>query len=241
MGTTSALAGDAQFDIKHRVVGAALLVFIAVVVLPLLLDGQPEGLQAPEVVVAAHKAAPDEFMSKIQPLSTPTTTHGDPGAPPSRAPQETLPVESLPEQKAAAAPPSGAPEASTAEPPKRAPLVVVASPAAPEVAAAAPQAAPREQADAGERSPQTKVPAAAPTRRGWVVQVGVFSKSDNASRLVTQLRDAGFAAQASPTDTQSGTATKVWVGPFDERVRAARVRADIEKALGQKGFIAAYP
>lgn len=236
METTSALAGDAQFDIKHRVAGAALLVFIAVIVLPLILDGHPEGLQPPEAVAPADRAPPEEFVSKIQPLSMPTTTHGDPGAA-----QGTPAGEGLPERKASAPAPAGAPEPSTAERPKRAPVAAVASPAAPKVAPAAPQAAPDEQADTGERSPPTKVPAAAPARRGWVVQVGVFSKPDNASRLVAQLRDAGFSAQASPTDTQSGAVTKVWVGPFDERVRAARVRADIEKAVGQKGFIAAYP
>ncbi len=240
MGTTSVLGGDAQVDFKHRVVGATLLVVIAVVVLPLILDGSPESLQPPEEVAPADRAEPDQFVSKIQPLGTPMTTQGSPGVP---RPQGTRADERLPEQKAPAAPPVDTPERGTAEKPKTAPVAAVAKPPAPKVAAVEPRAepAPRKQADAAEKSPQTKVPAPAPTPRGWVVQVGVFSKPDNASRLVTQLRDAGFAAEASSTDTQSGVATKVWVGPFAERVRAARARADIEKAIGQKGFIAAYP
>jgi DedD protein len=89
---------------------------------------------------------------------------------------------------------------------------------------------------------KTKTSVEPAVTRGWVVRVGTFSVSENASRILQELRAKGFRASSTKINTASGSsATRVWVGPVAERVQAARLRNDIERKTGEKGLITAYP
>lgn len=59
---------------------------------------------------------------------------------------------------------------------------------------------------------------------GWVVQLGVFRHQKNVRELLSQLRDAGYRAFSRPVKTSSGELTKVFVGPDLEK-------ESLEKAL----------
>ena len=59
---------------------------------------------------------------------------------------------------------------------------------------------------------------------GWVVQLGVFRHQKNVRELLSQLRDAGYRAFSRPVQTSSGELTKVFVGPDLEK-------ESLEKAL----------
>ncbi len=221
MTTTSAALDAPQFELKHRVAGALILVALAVLVLPALLDGPSDGEEAVQLSAGSPDAdAPGVFVSRVQPLGRTTAVHEDP-------------VKATPPTPPASTPP----KLATATEVVPQPSAATPSPRVDDAPAEAP----------AEPPPPTDRPAAPSTsdapaiERGWMVQVGVFSKTENADRLLTSLRAAGFDARASEVKTDSGNATRVWVGPFEDRVSAARVRSDIEASVGEKGFIATYP
>jgi DedD protein len=48
---------------------------------------------------------------------------------------------------------------------------------------------------------------------GWVVQLGSFRHKKNVQELLNRLDKAGYRAFSRPVKTNSGTLTKVFVGP----------------------------
>lgn len=76
---------------------------------------------------------------------------------------------------------------------------------------------------------------------GWVVRVGTFGKKENANRVVKRLQQAGFEPSTTNIKTDKGQATRVWIGPYAQRVEAARMRTRVQQVTGGEGYIAAYP
>ncbi|HSH41552.1 MAG TPA: SPOR domain-containing protein, partial [Arenicellales bacterium] len=97
--------------------------------------------------------------------------------------------------------------------------------------------------DAGAAQPVEPVPAAEPRQveRGWIVQVGTFRKSSNAEKLMSDLKSSGFGPSTTDVETSAGPATRVWVGPFETRVEAARVKNRVAQKIGSEPLIVAYP
>ncbi len=87
------------------------------------------------------------------------------------------------------------------------------------------------------------VPAAPLPRdaRGWVVQIGAFSKVDEANEQVTKLRTAGFTAFVDRLDAPSGTLHRVRVGPEAQRAGADRLQASIRQSLAVDGVVMRHP
>jgi DedD protein len=218
---------EPDFVLKHRIVGALILIGFGVVVLPWILGG-PESTGTATVTEPAQANANNEddntkvFVSRITPIG---------GA--------TPPVLAVKKDQAGQADNTAAAITTTAVEPektaKKKPEVTATS-ATPEktvTTTATKSAAPK---------PTTKVAKAAPElTRGWVVRIGTFSKPENAKRVMGTLRTKGFDPQSGKYKTKSGAATRVWVGPYAKRVEAARVRTRIERVTGEKGLITPYP
>lgn len=71
----------------------------------------------------------------------------------------------------------------------------------------------------------------------WVVQLGSFSEQANATKLVYQLRDAGYRASSITVTDSSGTVFKVRVGPMIERSEAVQMEQAIKRDLGLDGLV----
>jgi len=211
------------FVLKHRLTGAAVLIGFAVVVLPLLLGGPEEqvGTEPSEQT----RNAPDSnvFRSNITPIG------GD-----------------TPSVQAAAEPDAGA-DNNGAE-----------GSAAATAGDAAASAADPDSGQGGETGGQAGSAASSSTEgasgedssavdatqtidRGWIVQVGTFKNADNVAKLVAQLEQGGFSTSTSEVDTSAGMATRVWVGPYETRVEAARNKTRVKQQTGTEGLIVAYP
>lgn len=78
---------------------------------------------------------------------------------------------------------------------------------------------------------------------GWVVQVGVFTDKNGAERVVRDLQGKGFKPSTSIVDTNRGkaTGTRIWLGPYAQRVDAAKAKTELTNKTGEAGFIRAYP
>ena len=78
---------------------------------------------------------------------------------------------------------------------------------------------------------------------GWVVQVGVFTDKKGAAKVVEDLKLKGFIPSTTIVDTNLGkeTGTRVWLGPFAQRVDAAKSITSLKEKTGSDAFIRAYP
>lgn len=210
---------EPDFELKHRIVGAIILIGFAVVVLPWVLGGPgpvPQSQSAPGAATGQDATGDNTkvFVSRITPIGGAT--------PPVLSVTKTAPETSVSTGI------SGQPEKEKVEPKP--------APAEEKPAAAKPPP------PASKPKPPAQTAKAAPAlTRGWVVRIGTFSKPDNATRVMAELRDKGFRPSSSKVKTKIGLATRVWVGPYAKRVEAARVRTRIERVTGEKGLITPYP
>ncbi len=184
--------------LKERLVGAAVLVAIAVWLIPWVLDGPEAGVET----AASSLQLP--VAEEPMPMRTQTLRLGD-------SPEPSV--------EAAAMPPATAPAAgATAEPGRnaaedRAPdeesTVVASAGGAERGAPAAPPPAPTTQPK----------PAAAATG-DWMVQLGSFGEEANARRIAQQAGTYGYKAEVSPSKSGGRTLYRVRVGPQATRAAA---------------------
>lgn len=71
----------------------------------------------------------------------------------------------------------------------------------------------------------------------WVVQLGSFSSTDNADRLVAKVRAEGHSAYKEAVSSSGSTVYRVRVGPFLEREEAIRVDGLIAERLSLDGVV----
>lgn len=71
----------------------------------------------------------------------------------------------------------------------------------------------------------------------WVVQVGSFSSSDNADKLVERLRGEGLSAYRESVTSGGSTIFRVRAGPFVERDEAIRVNGLVKERLSLEGVV----
>jgi DedD protein len=202
-------------QLKERLVGAAVLVTLGVILIPLLLDGpdsvdsaRPEpGLSAAGngagrivVEIKRNADAPAGAAPRVRPDPKPV----DVGGPSTSGPAAT---ESVP----AATGKSGAP-ASAAPPPEPARSSTSDTPAA---RASRPAGSGTSPAD--RSAPAAGAP---PGEDGWAVQVGSFGSRDNAEKLRRQLSAKGFPVFLMRIESGGRTFHRVRVGPYADRAGA---------------------
>lgn len=76
---------------------------------------------------------------------------------------------------------------------------------------------------------------------GWVVQVGSFSSRANAKGLRDKLRKLGHACFVEEIKGESGAVYRVRVGPEVRRSSAEKLRKKLAEVAGLKGLVQAYP
>jgi DedD protein len=214
--------------LKERLIGAAVLVMLAVIFIPMILSDSNRTETA--ITKTNIPQRPEgEAPSHIAPLQeSDLKSAGEEGAAPAQA-QEQTPAPA-PEAKPAPAPkPSPAPEAKPAPAPKPSP--------APEAKTTPPPA----PASPAKTAPESKPAATASGQRreltAWVVQVGSFSGHDNANRLLKKLQGSGYAAFIEHVKQDSETVYRVRVGPEVRRSSAESLKEKLAKELKIKGML----
>jgi len=207
--------------LKARLIGATVLVALAVLLIPELLSGRKQESPA---------AVPEAATARGTRTFTIELAGGPQGSTVSEAPPaaRNAPLPVPPTTEAATPPASVAAEQpGTAEP--AAPVSEAAQPV--RVAQAAnPEPSPTAAPTARSTVPE---PAPAPTptipgRGGWAVQVGAFGSAASAAKLVNQLHEAGYKAYVSPVSRSGKTLHRVRVGPEAERSEAESLVAGLK-------------
>jgi DedD protein len=208
-------------SLKARLIGAAVLVALAVLLIPELLTGRKEAPVAADATAGPRGTRSFTIELGPQPgqaARSPMTSSAPPPAATSAvaAAQGVAQPGPAPTDDAPVAPDAGEP----ASEPDDAPPQVQAQPAsAPAAAGSRVQAAP----PAGEPARSIVPPAGAVVTGGWAVQVGAFGSADTARKLARDLSAAGYRAFVSPTQRAGKTLYRVRVGPEGERTGAEQL------------------
>jgi DedD protein len=197
--------------LKERLIGASVLVMLAVIFIPMLLDDS-EHVET-KITGSNIPARPEgDFTSKIVPLPGGDFEKPEAVAGPTMVEAPPAPPAAAPVQQAA---PAVAPEPARTTAPQ-------------------PEAKPTA-AQAGATVPE-RVGLSA-----WVVQLGSFSSEENATGLERRLRDAGYTSFVEPLRQDGEAAYRVRVGPELLRSEAQALRDRIKSELGLDGIVVSYP
>jgi DedD protein len=205
-------------QLKQRLIGAAVLVVLAIIFVPMVLDGSstPES----QTIDLAIPPAPDgATQTRVVPL--------DPATLPQPAPAPSSLSEAIATVDTGAAPRVDAVDAAatpggTGVPGEPAPATAAqTSPAAVAPVPATTLAAPPVAAAA----PETSGPMPAPVTGGrYVVSFGSYSRSENAQALVESLKKARIPAFAESVEVNGQAGMRVRAGPYTDRTQAEQVR-----------------
>ena len=213
---------------KRRLVGAAVLVALAVIFVPMLLDDKDaDGLGEPIVIPdspafnaadsdadrSADTGATDDLTPLLPSPESPTegVSQGFDAADGS-APLPAPP----PPQEAASIQPPPRTQQPAAEPPARRP-----APASARSAVAGPKPVP-----AGSRA--------------WVIQVSSLGSSAAATKLQNELRGKGYPAFVEQATVNGKRYYRVRVGPETNRATANSIAARLQRETGSRPLVQRY-
>jgi len=239
--------------VKERLIGAAVLVAAAVLLIPEMLSGPDRVAHGEYTGPAAGNAPLKTYTIDLNRppagSSAPVAAEAipDQAPPPELMPQSNVqsPVEASPSAQHQAVPESAAdhdmvPAPAAARPP---PVAQSAQTQAPEVAplktTKAPAAAVDTSASSSQASTVAHVSKPAPAGE-WAVQLGSFSNQATAGNMVKHLRTDGYAAFVMPVKAGNSTLYRVRIGPMDNREAAAKVLGQIKSKV-QGAAIVKHP
>ncbi len=242
---------------RHRLIGAVVLVGIAVIGFPLLFDTEPR----PEAINA--------------PITIPDRESAPPLAIPAPAAPDAVPAAASLAEREEVLPPAAAGDAAATS---GGPVQEVADTDAQAAAEAAARARQREQAEAEARARQEeearararqeeqararreaeaearakreaaqreaeraraalegRSPAPAPSAAAagtgrFIVQIGAFADADKAREVRQKAERTGLKTYVQVVDTKDGKRTRVRVGPFSSRAEAEQAAETLKKA-----------
>ena len=236
---------------RRRLVGAVALVMAAVVGLPMILDSEPKPVtddiaidipskdkrtqvgavrNAPPPVASVASPPEGAGLDKDEEVIDPAMLPPPADAGPSTAARSEMPQLVKPEPR-----PRPEAKAETPRPAKPEPK----SEAKPERKTEVAHAKPVEKVDEASRArailegkPEPKAEARAePDKKSgrFVVQVAALATQDKVDELQDKLKSAGIPSYTQKVSTDSGSRTRIRVGPFSSKEEADRVRAKLSK------------
>jgi len=221
---------------KQRMVGALVLIALAVIFLPMLFSRQDE-MREVRVEAPAAPKMPVQPQVQVQPVQVPQ--------------QQPVAQEPIPEDASLAQEQTGAevPPVPNTPKPQVATPISTNKPAMP--IGAAPK--PAHEAPAQQQQPQPTAPvvanppkpaaAQAPSKIdpnglpvSWSVQLASLSTRDGAEGLQKTLRTQGYNAYVRSADGKN----RVYVGPLIDRAEAERLRDTLNRQQNLKGFVVRF-
>lgn len=231
--------------VKERLVGAAVLVSAAVILIPEMLSGpartRDETLRqndaplktytidlsrSPGAVAPIDDRAPPQEPSV--PAPTAASAQNDDGRKEVRDTERTDGPQGLPEASAS--------RPAAESPPAPSGPVRSAEAAKPKSAEATkPKSAATQAATQVPREPVAQ--SSVPKTPGWAVQVGSFASRATAERLAKELKESGHNAFVMPVKSGNTTLYRVRIGPFGDRAKANDVLASVKTRIANAAVV----
>lgn len=210
---------SAEPNIRNRVAGAVVLVSLAVIFLPLILDGKKKN-QIIESTIPDKPKSGEIILINIDDNKKTSDIAEDASqaaADPSESTSLTIPAEEINADK----PVTQSTETSSAEQTPK------------------PTSKPKDTIKKPVPTPErSNRPVYA--NKGHLVQLGSFSSRDNASRLVTTLQNASHRAYYKSGESNGKTIFRVFSGPYLERSEAEQAVTAIKKLAKVSPIIVTY-
>lgn len=185
---------------RRRLVGAIVLTLAVVVILPMVLDSEPEPVKRE---IELRIPNPDKVGQFVPGVAVSELAESSPPVDPALV---EAPVVAVPEQPQ----PANQPVVREKE-------TVVASTHQPE--------APEKVQPVTNKAVETKSADKPANAETYTVQIGAYSNPDTAKQEWKKLKDRGFKVYTE----KAGDKTRVRVGPYAEREKAEKVRLMLEK------------
>ena len=228
--------------LKQRLVGAVVLVSLAVVFVPILFD-LPHGVNretpAPTISEVPERPQGQSGSSVSITLDLPRTQRLDAEVERERSVSDAgVDGGDVSSEATAADPASTATGAvSSASAPEPSEPTASATRSDPSPARSEPAPVAGNAAD----DPEQKQAMQAPATDGWMVQLGSFAKSENALALRKRLRDSGYPAFVESGSSAQGAVSRVYVGPMPDRRQAKDSAAKLRREMALEGIVVPYP
>lgn len=239
--------------LKKRLIGAAVLVALVVIFVPMMFEKPAEDRQIKTSNIPPVPPGLEKFASSavtplpaerplpppepLQPVTGVTTTSPAPIAPAKPEPIHT--PAPTPAKALAETPPKKPPKAGTEmthpTPPPPPPSQAAASPSP------KPVALPSPKPIAAVTPSPSPTPAAKAGPGAWVVQMGAFASRENADKLAQKLRAAKFPVIEDEITVNDQVLRRIRVGPGVDRRLTEEMAASISRKVGEKGTVVRYP
>jgi len=215
--------------LKQRLIGAAVLIALAVIFLPMAVHSPGPETGVGDVSLTIPEQPPRAVQTQELALQLPTTTPQPALDPLPDDPDRVVTVDAdSPERPDALA---GHEPAPTSEPSATPPIVAAAEPI-PDVKPAVPKpVAPKPVAP-------KPAPALSAAAGAYAVNLGTYANLDNASKLLASLKAAGLAATSESVTVSGKPAMRLRLGPYarqadaqSARISALGVRADLPASV----------
>lgn len=219
--------------LKQRLIGAAVLVALAVIFLPMLLGGpSPDPQRGSDVPLAIPPAPGRPLTTREIPLGLPPTpgvTAHDP-APVGPAPVDSDRVVTI-DADAAARTDALDPADRPLDPVAEASAGDAAAAVEPPISAVEPPTPAPAPADAPPQAAAETTPTPAGGSR-FVVNLGSYTNRDNAEALRARLQKAGVTVYAESISVDGKPATRLRAGPYANRGEAEAARQRVQRSEG---------
>ncbi len=238
------------YELKHRLTGAAILIFGAVLLIPVLLE-EPQLQANINNQTDPNSGEEKTFKSKIEPINLETlnlsnlSKQKDEDAKPALldAGSATSASEDKPENTSikiegedAGKGDSAVTDKVAASKKKKIEPVILTTETKKDEAKDEPA---EKKAGKGEESKVVESVDESETsiKTGWTVRVGTFSKSENVELISKLLDSSGFTIRHTEVETTLGKATRVWLGPYEDKQTAEKVSIRLKTLTGEKGYV----
>ncbi|MDF0750386.1 SPOR domain-containing protein [Marinobacter sp. 71-i] len=204
--------------LKQRIIGALVLVSLAVIFVPMMFDEPHSERESTTINIPEEPPFPEVDAPEPELSDAPAYRLEENEASGEQAPQPSM-DEPVPDTDIVGTGP--APVTEVSEEPQSQPDPPPATSPEPEEAVA--------EEDSVEYTRSLE--------GAWVVQLGSFGSGDNARRLRDKVRDKGYNSHLQQVTRGDTELTRVFSGPFAEKAEAERAKQVLDKAFGLNSLV----
>lgn len=202
--------------LKQRILGAFVLISLAVIFIPMLFDEPHEETQAMLIPIPERPPLPSVHIEEPRPVpGLEGYSAFEAEVPSSRSEAEQIPAQAA--QQAAA------------------PVAVVKP--SPESAAPAQISESRPKTQSVTKTSPAPAKAERNAAGGWILQVGTFKSHDNAKGLRDRLQAQGLNAYVREIGEGEGRLMRVFIGPLASGEESQSIKSRIDKEFGVDALI----
>ena len=211
--------------LKQRIIGALVLVSLAVIFVPMLFDEPHSERTSSSIKIPEEPPFPEVDAPEPVPSDAPAYRLEEQES--VSGPRNEAPADPIAPVDAPTARPEPAPEVVEQQPVADEPRSESETSGEPETQAASePEKAKEESAEFSGS-----------LEGAWIVQLGSFGSADNARNLRNKVRDTGYSSHLQQIQRGDATLTRVFSGPFAEKAEAERAKKALDREFGLNSLV----